>query len=86
MPRVIEAMTRVEWGDGRVVRVWSDLNARSASLHVEHEEVEKMVRRLSDDSVSAKHLAEKIADVPGVNAVEVLEAHGCGVVIYPEWP
>jgi len=36
--------------------------------------------------MSPEQLAEKVCTLPRINAVEVLDADGSGLLIYPDWP
>ena len=31
-------------------------------------------------------VATKIVDIPGINAVEIIDGEGSGVVVYKDWP
>ena len=85
MPRVIEAMTRVELVDGRTVRVWSEIE-RLDRFCDETQRIAGLVCSLAVGGTRTQLLAAVIAQNPGVNAVEVLESDGCGLLIYPDWP
>lgn len=79
---VIESMTRVEM-DGLVVRVWRAEGAVQPSYPMTEREVRQAIPR---GCWQRAEIVRAIAALPRVNAVEVLGADGCGVVVYTAWP
>lgn len=84
---VWETMTKVEDFHNRKIRVWktsafpgstgpdADVLERARVLRIEHEK----------NRLSLRIIAEDLARVEGVSAVEVLFDDGNGVVFYPDW-
>lgn len=93
MPRVVESMTRVELTDGRVVRVWRDETALPHETEADWIEIAyrnrlNLAGPIADllANVPSNEVARRVATMKRVNAVEVLEKDGSGVLVYPEWP
>ena len=82
--RVIESMSKYS-PLGLTIRVWrseAELKSRYS-----HNDIVKLIDRLSDNRSTPLHTyAQEIAKLPRINAVEVLDYDGHGVLIYPEWP
>ena len=80
--RVIEMMYRRELKNF-IVRHWIDIDV------VDYNQLHVVLDDHSDDipgSLSLSSIAEAIALLPGIAAVEVLEKNtGNGVVVYPDW-
>lgn len=77
MNRQIESMRRFEYGP-YIVRVW-----RTAA---DLEEAESHGRIYPPRGLSRVELAKWVAkEIPKVSAVEVIDQHGNGVLIYPDW-
>lgn len=66
------------------VRVWREENEVRSSYDETNEDLLAVVRKF--DPFARKEIAEALANMPRVTAVEVTDEHGCGVVIYSEWP
>ena len=81
MNRQIESMTKFRAGP-YTVRVWrsaetlAQAEAQSFSFDTPN----------SISGATAADIAEQMAGVKGVAAVEVVDDFGCGVLIYPDWP
>lgn len=92
--KVVESMTRVTLADGRTVRVWRD----EEPTHILPSYVDlnqRLIDRIHEmanpasplrDTPSSADMAHAISKIARVNAVEILEPDGNGVLIYPEWP
>jgi hypothetical protein len=80
--RVIEMMYRRELKNF-IVRHWIDIDV------VDYNQLHVVLDDHSDDipgSLSLSSIAEAIALLPGIAAVEVLEKKtGNGIVVYPDW-
>jgi len=80
--RVIEMMYRRELKNF-IVRHWIDIDV------VDYDQLHEVLDDHSDDipgSLSLSSIAEAIALLPGIAAVEVLEKKtGNGIVVYPDW-
>jgi len=80
--RVIEMMYRRELKNF-IVRHWIDIDV------VDYDQLHVVLDDHSDDipgSLSLSSIAEAIALLPGIAAVEVLEKDsGNGIVVYPDW-
>ena len=94
MPRVIESMTRCVWKWGFrtfVIRVWRQ--EESLSLW-DNDDIKQLIEwkcRTADDidpTTRPPHeqLIEDIARLPRINAIEIVDENGNGVVLYTEWP
>lgn len=83
MPRVVESMTRLSVL-GLKVRVWRQQAAVENTYN--NQDLTARANSLVNASVfDIRTVAEALAALPGVNAVEVLGVNDCGVVIYPDW-
>lgn len=82
--RILESMTKVYLDDGTVVRVW-----RQEPL--EYEPSESTNNSLKDlvftlEGMPPRKMADVLISQPDINAVEVLDDNGNGIVLYSEWP
>lgn len=80
--RIIESMTRITLPNKTYIRVWR--NEEQLLDQYNNNDI-KTVANLNVH-LTITQLAEKIAAMPRVNAVEVLTGDGEGVLIYPSWP
>ena len=80
--RIIESMTRITLPNKTYIRVWRQEFELKDSYDNDDLSV---VANLSIHLTPSK-IAEKICELPRINAVEVLGADGAGVLIYPDWP
>lgn len=81
---LIESMTRMTWGD-KVVRCWRQeerVDFDKASTYIEIAEA-LVACNSNEESVIAEFL---LTNVNRMNAVEVLDKHNCGIVLYSNWP
>ena len=79
--RVVEMMYRRELKNF-VVRHWSDIDT------IDYDQLRAVLDDHSDDipgSLSLSDIAEDVAALPGIAAVEVLDRDGNGIVVYPDW-
>ena len=84
----IESMTRVAV-DGLVVRVWRE--EESIQETYENSDIAEEVRRICGayyeaSEASRKDIVAALVDLPRINAVEVTNVNGDGVVVYVNWP
>ena len=80
--RIIESMTRITLPNKTYIRVWRNEDTLQDSYN--NSDLNSMANR--NTHLTLSQLAEKIAEMPRVNAVEVLAVDGEGVLIYPSWP
>ena len=79
--RVVEMMFRRELKNF-VVRHWIDID------FLDYVQLGAVLDDHDDDipgSLSLSDIAEDVAALPGITAVEVLDRDGNGVVVYPDW-
>lgn len=74
--------------DGFTVRIWRDEDRTQVKDEYNNEDLYEVAQKLCprDGWSSASKLAVLIASQPRVNAVQVKDAAGDGVVIYVNWP
>ena len=65
------------------IRVWK---AQADLQNLKPDNFDKVVRDLDVRWASIHEIAETLAAMEDVNAVEVLDRHGNGVVVYKDWP
>ena len=85
--RVYELMRRVIAGP-LTIRLWIDADDGLCE-HTEEsaDELALCAVTLADEDDPPMVLAEKLANtLRGLNAVEVLDEHGNGGLVYPDWP
>lgn len=80
--RIIESMTRITLPDKTYIRVWR--NEDEVKDTYDNSDLHTMTKM--NPHLTMSQLAEKIATMPRVNAVEILTGDGAGVLIYPSWP
>lgn len=79
----IESMTKIGLHNC-TVRVWrKEIKVLDS---YDNSDVVAFAEGYSSTNYSTSDLAEAIARLPRVSAVEVLDIQGNGIVIYPEWP
>lgn len=78
-------MTRAERENGRVIRCWRQED--SPDFDVEDNQV-AIYNALQGTSptLTDHEIALTVLQLDRVNAVEVLNRFGCGVVLYKNWP
>lgn len=79
---LFESMTRIEWR-GFFVRVWREEPTRKQT---DNHGLRWKVRGILDDAQATEDAVEQILDLPYVNAVELLNSHGDGLIGYRDWP
>lgn len=79
--RIIESMTKIQVGS-KIIRVWRNEPALQASYN--NSDLINLCHELSGFPIDS--VASVLAEAPRVNAVEVLNEDGSGVLIYPAWP
>lgn len=82
----VESMTRIKLGC-YTIRVWRDRTELPVYERYDDDDLNEIVRSFGpvidyDKSI----LLKTLSSVPGVNAVELIDRDGNGVVIYPSWP
>ena len=82
MPKVIESMTRVPLSGGRVVRVWRE----EQGLTKEYDTGDIQGCVIMNSALPQNKLVEAVLKLPRINAVEVIDMRGNGVVYYSDWP
>lgn len=88
-PEFIEAMTRFVAKNGAVLRIWSQLPALNADRVAFAQDIlEKFQTQLDPDrQYTADDLAAEVMNFrEDITAVEVVDDHGNGVVLYSQWP
>ena len=88
--KVIESMTRIVDIPGITIRVWREEN----DLYRTYDKDDLLVEawnvynrgRQTPSLGLVPDLADALSKLPRVNAVEVIDGAGNGVVVYPEWP
>lgn len=80
---VIESMTRIA-RHGYTFRIWR----KEESVEGQHDNSDLRwvfaLKKITPKNV--REFAVKLAQMPRVNAVEVVDGNGNGILIYPEWP
>lgn len=82
MAKVIESMTRIPLSGGRVVRVWRE----ESSLSKEYDTGDIQGCVVLNSTLPQNKLVEAILRLPRINAIEVIDMKGNGVVYYTDWP
>jgi len=88
-PAFIEAMTRFTSENGAQLRIWSRLPAVNADrLEFAKDILQRFQTQLQPDrEYTSDELALEVCRFrDDITAVEVLDSHGNGVVLYNEWP
>ena len=80
--RIIESMTKITLPNGYTVRVWR--NESKLEQHYDNSDINSLA--LQNVDLTKSELTEALCKLPRVNAVEVLNSDGSGILIYPEWP
>ena len=80
--RIIESMTRVTLPNKMYIRVWRQENELKSTY--DNSDIYTLCKL--NTYMSPEQLAEKICTLSRINAVEVLDADGSGLLIYPDWP
>lgn len=83
MNRQLESMTRLQIG-GLRARIW---RTESDLAHVNNEDLQDLGLELNArwEPPEINDVAERLAALDRVSAVEVLDYYGNGVLIYPDW-
>lgn len=81
--RVIESMTKISLPK-YTIRVWRDETEEFEPLPGLYTDLHSVAQANQD--LSPSKLAKKIAELPRVAAVEVLDWDSGGVVVYNNWP
>ena len=82
---VIESMTTFQ-RDGLTIRIWQAEDEVLDSYDRSDLELRLGQILFNMDTPRIGKVAEALANLPGVNAVEVKNAKGNGIVLYKEWP
>lgn len=85
--RVYELMRKVSAGP-LTIRLWIEADDGLCEHLEEHaDELALCAATLADEDDPPMLLAEKLANtLNGLSAVEVLDQHGNGGLVYPDWP
>ena len=87
--RIIESMTTIHAGEW-LIRIWREEEAAPPPLEgYPNQDLQAMAMSKtygSKEMPTCFMVAEALAELPRVNAVEVKDAFGNGVVIYTDWP
>lgn len=76
-------MRRVPLSGGRVIRVWRDRTKELlAASYDDADIVATCIAQANNDT----QLLSSLANLKGVNAVELVDANGQGTVVYSSWP
>lgn len=81
-----ESMTRIQWAGPNnefTIRVWRQENAQ---WEINHEELRFIVRTRIEKLPTKSLIAVSILAMDNVNAVEVIDRNGDGLVLYDGWP
>ncbi len=87
-PVFVEAMTRFTAANGAIMRVWSRLDSESVTREdVARDLMDKFATHLERDrDYTGDELALAVLRMrDDITAVEVVDSHGNGVVLYGEW-
>lgn len=88
MNTIYETMTKVSLGHS-TVRVWRSSAVIALGPDPEIQATIRNIQRLMFDTHSVEDtrlaILQKIASMPGVEAVEVLDPNGNGGLVYPDW-
>jgi hypothetical protein len=83
----VESMTRFSLPKGFTVRVWRDQTNEQLTIRWMNLDLQQAyVDWCSAPGEGELDLMNRLAAVPGVNAVEIVDGMGYGTVIYPTWP
>ena len=89
MAAVIESMTRVERGP-YIVRIWRQeeviVDKDTLKDGYDNDDVRLVILRIPWTSLNPKRIVEEVVKLPRINAVEVINRQGDGIVYYPDWP
>jgi hypothetical protein len=85
--RVVESMTKM-MAAGYVVRIWRDETGNGSPKDWRNEDLIDMAIELDElkPPATMELVAAKYAAMLRVNAVEILDTSGCGILVYPDWP
>lgn len=84
--KVYEKIIEYEW-QSYTIRVWQHLDKLSDRDNNSIADfIRTIINKARSDYTTSGDLLETIANVPGVNAVEMKNKEGYGVLIYPDWP
>lgn len=78
-----ETMRRYYIG-GMTIRVWREISLKSNPPVDGDPDVRQVIQKVANDSFL--YIAKSILELPQVNAVEVVDQHGNGDVLYKDWP
>lgn len=83
---LVESMTRVPGAGLRnefTIRVWRQ---EKAGFQMNHEHFRYRIRTAIEGKKVREEIADAILAVDSVNAVEVVDIYGDGLVYYKDWP
>jgi DNA-binding transcriptional regulator GbsR (MarR family) len=90
MKKYIESISQLEIAaSGLVVRVWREENSYDTLVPDDTWEVlnDCLIEKITTDiAKNKKAIADILFEVDRVNAVEVKDKHGNGIVLYKDWP
>lgn len=79
-----ESMTRLHIND-HSVRVWRTEKSLADAAAASNEDLRILAKAMEEKISGAHQIAEMIAVLPRVAAIEVLDYKGDGVLHYPDW-
>lgn len=88
-PAFIEAMTRFTAENGAQMRIWSRMEALTADrMEFARDVLDKFRTNLEPEKqYTSEQLAHAVLQFrDDITAVEVVDSHGNGIVLYSEWP
>lgn len=95
--RVYESMTRIPlvvqepamrrgWNARQVgcVRVWRSEASLEAACNPDRSDIYRVMEALGPEA-STQEIITALDRLPRIEAIEVLDAEGCGALLYPNW-
>jgi hypothetical protein len=81
--RVIESMTKAALWDDLIIRVWR--NENELRDNYDNSDIYRVLQELAPYKPKSDLIASTISNLERVSAVEILNRHGNGILIYPDW-
>lgn len=83
MAAVIESMTKIRYRKW-TIRIWRDENPKVPKPNYDNSDILQAIRKVKPQHLGL--LCTVIESMPRINAFEILDGKGMGLVVYPEWP
>ena len=85
--QLFERMERIEYAF-MIVRTWREMTLEQceSEASIIHSRAEIVARIGSTRHDSLVSIAQAVLELPHMNAVEVLDLAGNGIVVYADWP